>query len=566
LREAETDDGEPPEDIALEAFPEDEPPAFQKWRQPPSAKQPLLRQDSSDLEAYGGYPADSPQRQSRSIAASEVSTVPPSISALPTEPPRHDAFWGTLFMISFASLLATFFLVYLHTSEPTTNRPLGDTVYTTLHRSFHLLAIDTLVACIVSLLWLSLLRSFMKPFVLIVVVVVPIILFSFSLYPFISSFKGPWHGSSIQDSLMRWFSFFPLLLAVFWVYTVYQTRHSLSKAIGILEFACRILLENPALLMVGFTTLGTIVVWTWLWMFMFTRVFLGGHFVGSSSIFIVDIGTWWLGTWFVLNYLWTLGIISGIQRSVTAATTSQWYFHRRAIPAPTSQQVVQAAFTHASTTMFGTISLSTLLALCIRLPLLVLPKSVTNFTNMLTYALLPTPIIALTNPLTLTYAAIHSQPLATSARGLSQLSFLAPVTATTTLTPRSRARDRPGTAYAPLLPYRLAKLLLNATRLVMAIGLGFVAWVSTAHSLRASSTGSVSDGFTTGRIVGSLYAYVVGLIAGAIGWGVLGATEGVLGGIVDAAAVCWGSECRGTNEEGSGYCLEAARLFGESSS
>jgi hypothetical protein len=544
FRDLEQDDA-PPDDIALEMPDEDEVPAFQQWRKTPSTKAPLLRQESSS-DQYDSQ-LESPLRPRSS--QSETSTIPPSISALPTEPPRHDAFWGNLFMISLASLLATFFLVYLHTSEP--KKPLGDTLYATLHRSFHLLAVDTLVACIVSLLWLSLLRSFMKPLILLITVAVPIILFSFSLYPFISSFKGPWRGESIQDRMMRWLSLFPFVSAVFWTYTVYQGRHSLAKAIGILEFSCRILVENPALLMVGFSTLGGIVVWTWIWMWMFSRVFLGGHF--ANARFIVDVGSWWLGVWFILNYLWTLAVISGIQRATTAATVSQWYFHRRAIPAPTSRQVVQAALTHATTTLFGTISLSTLLALVVRLPLLVLPKRVTAFANALTYTLLPTPIIALTNPLTLTYAAIHSQPLSTSARGLSQLSFLAPVTATTALTPR---RGRPGRSYAPLLPYRLAKLLLNATRLVMAIGLGFVGWVSTAHTLRTAETGST---FT-----GSLYAYVVGLIAGAIGWGVLGATEGVLGGIVDAVAVCWGSETRG-GDEGAGYCLEAARLFGNDS-
>ncbi len=56
---------------------------------------------------------------------------------------------------------------------------------------------------------------------------------------------------------------------------------------------------------------------------------------------------------------------------------------------------------------------------------------------------------------------------------------------------------------------------------------------------------------------GSLYAYVVGLLAAAIGWGVLSAVDGVVAGVVDAVVVCWGSEGRG------GYCREAEWLFGE---
>jgi len=56
----------------------------------------------------------------------------------------------------------------------------------------------------------------------------------------------------------------------------------------------------------------------------------------------------------------------------------------------------------------------------------------------------------------------------------------------------------------------------------------------------------------------------VGLIAAAIGWGVLGAIDGVVAGVVDAVVVCWGSErSRG---EGVRYCREAEDLFGEDDS
>ena len=73
-------------------------------------------------------------------------------------------------------------------------------------------------------------------------------------------------------------------------------------------------------------------------------------------------------------------------------------------------------------------------------------------------------------------------------------------------------------------------------------------------------------------------------MAGFIGWGVSGAMEGVLVGIVDAVVVCYGSEKRiaansgnaggggGVGEGGGGgerrnqleetYCHEAAYLFG----
>lgn len=562
---------EPPDDLTMEMSSDEHPPAFQQFRKLPTETTPRFLAHS----AFMPHETDQEALLSRSQPPdSDVESVPATISYPVTEPPRHDSFWGSLYLISLASLFASFFLVYLHTSAPSLKHPLGDTIYTTLHASFHLLAVDTLVAVIVSLLWLAILRSYVRPLVYGILVGVPVILFAFSLYPLISSYKGSWHGASLQDKAMRWLSFIPIVLSGLWIYTVYRARHSFGKAIGILEFSCRILAANPALLMLGAATLVGIVTWTWLWMGMFTRVFLGGHLAGSRNFFIIDASTWWLGIFFVLVYLWTLGVGSGIQRATTAATVSQWYFHRLTVPAPTSRQVVQAALGHATTTLFGTICLSTLLSLLIRLPLLILPRRLIACFALFTYSLVPTTIVALTNPLALTYGAIHSQPLSTSARGLAQMSFLSVTSPTTTLNPRTFSSN---TSAPGILPYRLAKLLLHATRFVMSLALGFGGWVSTARML------VVVDGAGNGNgagIKGSLYAYVVGLIAGAIGWGVLGAMEGVLAGVVDACLVCWGSETgpggggAGTGRGGRGvgvggrhgqarYCIEAGWLFGD---
>jgi len=349
---------------------------------------------------------------------------------------------------------------------------------------------------------------------------------------------------------MRWLALLPAVVAVIWTYTVYKGRHSLTRAIQILEFATRILASSPALILVGFGALVTVVVWTWIWMLMFTRVFLGGHLSGSGNVFIINTTTWWLGIFFVLIYLWTLGVIAGLQRTTTAATVSQWYFHRLTTPTPSSYRVVHASGLHAIITIFGTICASTLLSLMIRLPLLVLPRRMTGFLMICLYSVMPVSIASLTNPLTLTYAAIHSQSLSTSARGLSEMLFLSKNSPTTTLTPG--IFPKPGRCYGSpsLLAYRLAKLLLHATRFITSLAFGFGGWVSTARILQSSAS-----------MRGSLYAYIVGLIAAAIGWAVLGAMEGVIGGILDAVVVCWGSEVGANGLGQAKYCREAGELL-----
>ncbi|PGG97108.1 hypothetical protein AJ79_09336 [Helicocarpus griseus UAMH5409] len=528
---------------------EEPPPIIQQFRKKPDisrdsfqASSPFIPQETNKQTLLGN-----PRPTS-----SSGSSIPASMTHPDSEPPQHDAFWGNFFLLSLGSMLATAFLIYLHTSLPKDKPILGDTIYSTLHASFFLLAVYTLVSILVSLLWLALLRSYVRPLVYGILIAVPIILYSFSLYPFIASFGGAWHGQSIQDKVMRWSSLVPAIIATVWIYSIIQGRLATGKAISILEFSCRILAANPALLALGFITLAVIAAWSWIWILMFTRVFLGGHVSVSKNLFIINAGSWWLGVYYILVYLWSLGVISGIQRTVTAATVSQWYFHRLSVPTPSSRQIVQAALVHSGSTLFGTVCLSTLLALLVRLPLIILPRRLASFISLAAYSFIPTPIAALTNPLTLTYAAIHSLPLGVSARSLSQMTFLAPSTATTSFHPASFSSSNNNNS-SSLLPYRLAKLLLHATRFIMSLALGFGGWVSTARNIQLI--------VGTSTIRGSLYAYVVGLIAGAIGWSVLGAMEGVLTGVVDATIVCWASEVGSAGREAR-YCREAGWLFG----
>ena len=544
---------EPPEELTVEVDQDDNPPSIQEFRKVP--RSPFVPPDPAESTAQ-----EAPRPRS------STSSAPPQVALAAVEPPRHDPFWASLYLLSLGMLFASFLLVWLHTYAPSSARKLGDTVYNTLHSSYHLLATSTVVALFVSLFWLAALRSYIRPLVYMILIAVPIILFSFALYPFISSFRGQWHGASTQDHAMRWFSFIPAALAVVWTFTIVKGRWDLGKAISILEFSIKILGSNPGLLLLSFATLVGVIAWTWIWTLMFTRVFLGGHFLkGGASIFVIDLSTWWLGVFFILVYLWTLAVGAGIQRATTAATVSQWYFHRLATPAPTSQQVIRAALAHATSTLFGTVCFSTLLALMVRFPMLVLPRRAIAFFTLCIYPLLPFELGTLTNPLTLTYAAIHSLPLNSAAQAVSGMPYLSARPSEDLNEGRLRRNHRGGTHHRgprhdiqiSKRPYTLSLHLLRATRLITSLSLGFGAWVNTARSLTVPLP-STSEAPSH---KGSLYAYIVGLIAAAIGWGVLGAMDGVLTGVVDAVVVCWSSET--VRGEGGRYCAEAERLFGE---
>lgn len=171
-------------------------------------------------------------------------------------------------------MFTTSFVVWLHTEG--SEFPL-DTIYRTLHSAIDLLTVDTFVAIAVSLLWMYLLRSFVKPLIYLILVSVPLILTVLSLYPLIMSYKGKLGGNAPQDRAMRWGSIFPAAMAGFWVYLAWKGRNALGRAIGIIQLSCKILGENPALVLLSFGTLVGVCVFTWIWVGMFTRVFFIGN-------------------------------------------------------------------------------------------------------------------------------------------------------------------------------------------------------------------------------------------------------------------------------------------------
>ncbi|KXS97736.1 hypothetical protein AC579_3318 [Pseudocercospora musae] len=536
-----TIDEEPPESLAQlsPSVDLDDPPApFYPFKSTTKA---------SRLSSF--MPLDTDDDTNPRPISSDRESLLPTVILPAQDPPKHDVFWSNLFTISLCAMFAAFVLIWFQTSTP--NTPLGDTVYSALRKSTSMLLWDSLIAIVAALIWLNLMRNNPRVTVFAMIVAVPVVLFAFTLYPLISSFKGSYHGNSVQDKLMRWASFIPAIMALFFTWSVVKNRHSLNKSVQILEFSTKALAASPYLLIQGFITLGVVVSFSWIWMLMFERIFLTGSF-STAKKYILYANSWWLGAFFVLQYLWTLGVIAGVQRATTAATVSQWYFHRLAVPQPTSQEVVKASFQHATGALFGTVCLSTFLSLLVRLPLIILPGRLSGILSMAFHWIMPASVVTLTNPLTLTHAAIHSQPLGISAREMNRLNFTSRTNPSNTLGPRNF--NPGGQTGSALLPYRLSKLLLQATRWIMSFALGFTGWVRAAHSIKLNGTGT--------GIRGSLYAYIVALIAGTIGFAVLGAVENVVGAVVDATVICWASETMGGRGEAR-FCREAGELFGE---
>lgn len=218
-------------------------------------------------------------------------------------------------------MFATAFVVWLHTDaddqkDKRGRFPFSDTIYHTLQSSVHLLAVDTVIAVAVSLVWMWLLRNFVTPLIYLLIFSVPVIMTTMSIYPLVRSYGGPADGSGLQDQALRWTCLVPAAIAVGWTWMIWRGRNSLERAVTIIQLACKILAENPSLILLSFGTLVGLLTFTWIWFGMFTRVFLSGRsaYIGGAFIWIPNKWSWGLGAYFIFMYLWTLGVASGLQR------------------------------------------------------------------------------------------------------------------------------------------------------------------------------------------------------------------------------------------------------------
>ena len=230
------------------------------------------------------------------------------------EPPAYDRLWGRLYIFLMAGMFTTSFVVWLHTEE--SNNP-KDTIYNALHGSLHLLTIDTFVAIAVALGWMFLLKSFARPLIYFIMVSVPVVLVAFTIYPLVMSFKVPEKSYGGQGTVMRWGSIIPAIMSVAWAYSAWRSRFAMTRAVDIIQLACRIIQGNPALILLSFGTLVGTCVFSWIWVGMFTRVFLTGNsLIRDGVIWKLRGRTVVLSIYYIIMYLWTLGVASGIHRYV----------------------------------------------------------------------------------------------------------------------------------------------------------------------------------------------------------------------------------------------------------
>lgn len=396
----------------------------------------------------------------------EPEQQPPLINLNAQRNLKFDQHWGTIYLGLLSTLFATSLITYLKSGPQI---PGKDTVYSMLRDSSGMLFTELCIAITISVCWIWVMTrtKFMKTLMYATVVGVPFGSLGIMINALVMSYRSGYGGNTFQDQAMRWTSLFVFCLSIVWLFVIYKNRRIMDRSLRVVEVACAIMDGRKWGLILGVVIGFSVATWIWVGM-------------------IMKLSGWGLGMLYSLMYVWSWGVVSGIQREITINVVLDWYNEERS---------GSKRFELIDDRHFGTICYSSLLRLLIRLPLMILPKRLVGLLQLFIYNFLS--LDKLSHPLTLTYAIIHDQDLSSASRRL-------------VINHRS------------LQVYRMAKFLLLAARALTSVGLGFAAWI------RADDN--------------SLFGYVAGLIGGFMGWYVFGATEGSLGIIIDGMYVCKESE------------------------
>lgn len=474
-------------------------------------------------------PHETPEEE-RNIGLDD-SHIPLPINHLSPRLPNLDVLWTVLYFVLIFCILVTTLIVWSSTEQsmiPITQ----DCMYTMLKSNYSSVFGFMEITCIVGAAWMWSVKKFPCLVFQTSIILVPSGLVALTIHTLAKSYYSRNGNYIIQYNLMSWSTSILIIISILWTYLICKGRHAIERSVGVIKLGSEILTAYPSLLAINCIAVILYVGITWVWIQMLLQLLLKESILHSFGVttWVQDAKSWMLGAIYILIYLWSWGIVSGIQRSITSTAVSQWYFHRHANRRVCSISTVASGLRSAMTTHFGTICFYSFLALLLRLPLLVMPTRMVSWIQLFVYNILPSSIISLTDPLVLCHAAMSSQDLIKSSRTISNLRYI------------DHGHNNPtSTNPHSWIAYRLSKQILLSCRLITSLSLGFCAWVHAAYYQNA----------------GSSYGYTLGLITGFSVWIVLSASEGLLSKIVDSAFVCFAIDNSGRGM----HCIEADELF-----
>ncbi|CAO3590233.1 unnamed protein product [Absidia cylindrospora] len=274
----------------------------------------------------------------------------------------RDPFFTALYVLCLAVFILSGLIILFTTNSHSIENYAKGTTFGTIKDSAGLLSIMMAISLITGTVWIYVLRKITKTIVWGTIIGVPVTFLGLFLWAMTESLhKHYFYPSDVtrQDASLTGLSFLPLVIGLFYVYTVYSNRHRIRKTISIIELACDMIRFNPGIILVSLILLVAFILFTIVWITLFNRLWLLGYLTKTGSslgVWVVNNNAYLLATFYIFMYLWTAAILINMQRFVISAITAQWYFHRNEAIGQHPEKAWQVALVRASTTSFGTLA------------------------------------------------------------------------------------------------------------------------------------------------------------------------------------------------------------------
>ncbi|GAA95249.1 uncharacterized protein L969DRAFT_101482 [Mixia osmundae IAM 14324] len=348
------------------------------------------------------------------------------------------------------------------------------------------------------------------------------------------------HWLILARTLLRAFSVLVICAAGWLAQTAYKNRKRLQQTVHVLELAATIISDHQALLVLclGFTVAFTVI--TFPFLSIFSTAVSHGVYTGTDKeherTWHVDSTSGTFACFVVFTWLWTLGVMRGIQRMTVSGVVGAWWFSRHDPDSPTSNELIVASLQRATGPSLGTVCYSALLLALLDSLALVSSKmrNVTRSTSRLPGFLSPlyylAPAFALAasffdaiSSYALVFAGLTGQPFAESARRSAALI----------------SSNRTGY----LLDNLLVKYVLNMISLALATLAGLAGFM-----------------FATYTVSEAHYAPLISLLCAIVPFWTVRLCSDVLSNAVDGIFLCYNLDVA----SGSTHCSKAVEVFAES--
>ncbi|KAI8812416.1 plasma-membrane choline transporter-domain-containing protein [Cladochytrium replicatum] len=400
---------------------------------------------------------------------------------------------------------------YVYHAEPpiVTDPGLPKSIYETVKGAGSLILLSATVAVVCGALWLLALSVFVRPVVWMSIVAIPTLALSMVALLIGNAAVGKANDASWLNLQYDWVIGISVSCAIIgltvtnWILT---RRHKIEQSIRVIELSCEILWMNPSI--VGLSAIMFLAQsgFTLVWMIMFSSLFM------MTDVHWTELGVNnWVVAFFVLMYLWTSSILANLEKTTIAGVVGKWYFSGDHGTRRTSSSDTVEHFKSAASKSFGSIAFGSLILSSIQLLQLIVTllrkqtrknrtrRFILSFVD--SVLLLLHTLLSQLNAYAVVWVGLTGDALLASAR-----------------------------TCARLFRRNLALVVIQSTitQLVLSFGIGAVSLVSSATVFLVWS-----------RQMQSPYAYVVGLLGGAIPYYALHILSQVLQNTIDATIMAY---------------------------